>query len=134
MLDAQSALIYIMVMSSAADREMTDSELLTIGDIVRHLPAFQGFDSEKLPKVAADCADRLGAEDGLETLLADVREALPVPLRETAYALACDIVAADGTASQEELRMLEMIRHRFDISRLSAAAIEHGAGARHARL
>lgn len=133
MLDAQSALIYIMVMSSAADREMTDSELLTIGDIVRHLPAFQGFDSEQLPKVAAACADRLAADDGLETLMADVKAALPAPLRETAYALACDIVAADGAANQEELRMLELIRHRFDISRLSAAAIEYGARARHAQ-
>ena len=42
-----------------------------------------------------------------------------------------DVVAADGDASQEELRMLEMIRHRLDVDRLSAAAIERGARARH---
>ena len=131
MLDAQAALIYIMVMASAADREMTDSELMTIGDIVRHLPVFREFDAEQLPSTAASCAERLNADDGLEGLLDDVREALPPRLRETAYALACDIVAADGTATQEELRMLELIRHRLDISRLSAAAIEHGARVRH---
>ncbi|MGF1627357.1 MAG: tellurite resistance TerB family protein [Alphaproteobacteria bacterium] len=131
MLDAQAALVYIMVMASAADREMTDSELMTIGDIVRHLPAFRDFDAEQLPSTAAACAERLNADDGLDAMLDDVREALPARLRETAYALACDIVAADGTASQEELRMLEMIRHRLDIPRLSAAAIEHGARVRH---
>jgi tellurite resistance protein len=134
MLDAHSALIYIMVMSSAADREMTDSELMTIGDIVRHLPAFRDYDPEKLPATAAACAERLNADDGLEAVLEDVKEALPPRLRETAYALACDIVAADGSASQEELRMLEIIRHRLDISRLSAAAIEHGTRARHQRV
>ena len=131
MLDAHAALIYIMVMSSAADREMTDSELMTIGDIVRHLPAFRGFDPEELPRTATASAEQLNAEDGLDTILDSVKEALPARLRETAYALACDIVAADGMASQEELRMLEMIRHRLDVSRLSAAAIEHGARVRH---
>jgi tellurite resistance protein len=50
---------------------------------------------------------------------------------ETAYAVACDIVAADGEANQEELRMLEMIRFRLDVDRLTAAAIERGARARH---
>ena len=40
-------------------------------------------------------------------------------------------VAADGDASQEELRMLEMIRFRLDVDRLTAAAIERGARARH---
>lgn len=131
MLDAHEALIYIMVISSAADRDMTDSELLTIGDIVRQLPVFRGYDPERLPATAAACAGRLGAEDGLEGMLDDIKAALPSRLRETAYAVSCDIVAADGTASQEELRLLEMIRHQLDISRLSAAAIEHGARARH---
>ncbi|MEZ5667814.1 MAG: tellurite resistance TerB family protein [Alphaproteobacteria bacterium] len=131
MLDAHAALIYTMVLCSAADREMSDSELIAIGDIVRHLPMFRDYDDEQLPKTAAACADRLSAEDGLDALLDDIKEALPARLRETAYALACDVVAADGQASQEELRMLELIRHHLEISRLSAAAIEHGARARH---
>jgi hypothetical protein len=54
-------------------------------------------------------------------------------MRETAYALACDIVAADGNASQEELRVLELLRHRMEMERLVAAAIERGARARFAR-
>lgn len=132
MLDAHAALIYTMVLCSAADREMSDEEMRSIGDIVQHLPMFQNYDVDQLPATAAACAERLTAEDGLDSLLDDVKQALPAPLRETAYALACDIVAADGLASQEELRMLEMIRHRLDVTRLSAAAIEHGAKVRHA--
>ena len=68
------------------------------------------------------------------TLLRLVHEALPDKLHETAYAIACDIVAADLSASQEELRLLEMLRHRLDVDRLAAAAIERGARARHMTL
>ena len=39
--------------------------------------------------------------------------------------------AADGLATQEELRLLELLRHRLDVGRLEAAAIERGARARH---
>jgi len=35
-----TALIYAMVLVSAADAEMTDSELRTIGEVVTHFPVF----------------------------------------------------------------------------------------------
>ena len=70
-------------------------------------------------------------DDGLDTLFAMVRDALPDRLWETAYALACDVAAADGSIRQGELRLLEEIRHELSIDRLHAAAIERGARARH---
>ena len=63
-----------------------------------------------------------------------IRDALPDRLWETAYALACDVAAADGTIRQAELRLLEEIRHELKIDRLHAAAIEWGARARHLTL
>ena len=133
MIDHQAALIYAMVMASAADSDMTDAELSHIGEMVSHLPIFSGFDTERLPEIAADCADLLADEDGLDKAFAAMRDALPERLRETAYALACDVVAADGQAAQEELRLLELMRYALDIERLSAAAIERGAAARYAK-
>jgi tellurite resistance protein len=44
--------------------------------------------------------------------------------------VACDVAAADGEASQEELRVLELMRDRLNIDRLIAAGIERGARAR----
>ncbi|MHA1113817.1 MAG: tellurite resistance TerB family protein [Alphaproteobacteria bacterium] len=132
MINHHTALIYTMVLVSAADEEMTDAELRTIGEIVNYLPVFADFDGETLVQTAEDCAKLLGAEDGLDRAFDQIESALPEKLRETAYALACDVAAADGAASQETLRLLEMIRHRLDIDRLSAAAIERGARARHA--
>jgi tellurite resistance protein len=134
MLDPPGALIYTMVIVSAADREMSDSELAIIGDIVGHLPAFRGFDRQKLPGVLEACTRLLNRENGLEEAFAAIKKALPANLRETAYALACDVAAADGEASQEELRILEMMRHRLSIDRLIAAGIERGARARFQRL
>jgi tellurite resistance protein len=134
MLDPHGALIYTMVIVSAADRNMTDAELQIIGDIVGHLPAFSDFDRQKLPGLLQRCTQLLNREDGLEEAFAAIKKALPANLRETAYAIACDVAAADGEASQEELRVLEMMRHRLAIDRLIAAGIERGARARFQRL
>ena len=47
------------------------------------------------------------------------REARPLPLPSHPRPL-LDVVAADGAANQEELRLLEMFRHRVGIGRLPA--------------
>lgn len=130
----QTALIYLMVTTSAADADMTDRELMTMGDVVRMLPVFRDFDAESLVSIAKECAPLLNKEDGLDEVLDIVADSLPERLYETAYAICCDIVAADGSADQEELRILEMLRHRLGVDRLAAAAIERGARARHTTL
>ena len=134
MTDHHSALIHSMVLASAADREMTDTELRRIGQIVDRLPVFEDFDTDTLAARAAECAELLNAEDGLEAVLEAIRGALPKKLHETAYAVACEIVVADGKVAQEELRLLEMLAESLPIDRLAAAAIERGARARHMTL
>ena len=131
MAEHHEGLIYAMVLASAADREMTDSEMQSMGDMVRTLPVFQEFSDEDIPAVARACAELLNDDDGLEKAIEFIHTKLPVRLYETAYAISCDVIAADGTASQEELRLLEIIRHSLDIDRLVAAGIERGARARH---
>lgn len=130
MISHHAALIYVMVMVSAADRNMTDAELKTIGEIVNFLPIFRDYDPQILPKSTAACAELLDSDDGLDRALDVIKAALPPRLRETAYALACDVAASDGDPHQEVLRLLEMLRHRLNVDRLAAAAIERGARAR----
>jgi tellurite resistance protein len=134
MIDHHEALIYTMVLISAADQNMTDAELHTIGELVNHLPVFRDFDRGKLVSVAQDCAAVLDDEDGLNKAIELIKSSLPAKLRETAYALACDVAAAGGRVSQEELRLLEMFRHRLEVDRLTAAAIERGVRARYMML
>ncbi|WP_419904005.1 tellurite resistance TerB family protein [Kiloniella sp.] len=131
MTDYRSALVYLMVLTSAADSDMTDSELQTIGEIVKFLPVFNGYNPEDLPLDSRKCADLLNQEEGFQKVLDQVVAALPEKLRETAYSLALEVVAADGIASQEELRLLEILRHTLEVERLAAAALERGARARY---
>ena len=125
------ALIYVMVLMSAADNDMNDKELFTIGEIVKTLPVFGGLDIEKLPDTAEACADLLSKDNGLESVLKFIAEKLPARLHETAYALACDIAAVEGRLRSEEIKLLEFLRHRLEIGRLPAAAIERGSKARY---
>ena len=131
-LSPQRALIYIMVVMAAADREMTDRELKRVGDQVRNLPVFAEFDEGELVPSAEECAAQLGREGGLDRFLDIVVGSLPASLAETGYALACEIAAADLKVEQEELRLLRILRDRLGIDRLAAAAIERAVKARHA--
>lgn len=130
MLDPHGALVYTMVIVIGAESRISATERNIIGDIVGHLPVFRGFDRGTLGEHLNDCAELLAREDGLEATLATIKSALPVRLRETAYAIACDLVASDGAATQDELQILELIREQLEIDRLIAAAIERGARAR----
>ncbi|MEI2806641.1 tellurite resistance TerB family protein [Albidovulum sp.] len=130
----QDALVAIMVTVSISDETIRTSELVAIERQVNHLPIFADYEMEAVREVTQTVYRLMEEEDGLDTLFAMVREALPDRLWETAYALACDVAAADGTLGQTELRLLEEIRHELNIDRLHAAAIERGARARHLTL
>src|ERR1700693_929512 len=130
MLDPHGALICTMVMISAADRDITNAELAIIADIGGPLRVFLSFRRDGLQAVLNECTKLLSRDNGLDEAFAAIKKALPKKLRETAYAVACDVAAADGEASQEELRVLELMRDRLDIDRLIAAGIERGARAR----
>ena len=133
-LSPQDCLIAIMIATSASDEEMRTSELLSINGMVNYLPVFAGYDVDRIQVIANTVFDLFEDEDGLSALFGLLRENLPPELNETAYALACDVVAADGAASGEELRLLEEVRHELSLDRLHAAAIERGARARHMTL
>ena len=133
-LTAQDALVALMIAVSAADGNIRTSELVKISNAINNLPVFAGYDVERVPQMSQVVFELLEPEDGLEALFGLIRDALPARLFETAYALSCDVAAADGRIMGAEARMLEEIREELDIDRLYAAAIERGARARHMTL
>jgi tellurite resistance protein len=130
-LDIPSALIYLMVILAAADGDMTDAELHTIGENVRYLPVFKPFDVHQLPAVCQACAAALNAPGGVEKTLLAIAKSIPDKLRETAYALGVEIAVADNVPAPASLKVLEQVREILLIEGLSAAAIHHAARARH---
>ncbi len=133
-LTAEDSLIALMISVSAADENIRTAELVQITNIVNNLPIFANYDTDKLPVVSRTVFDLLEQEDGLDALFGLIRDALPERLFETAYAISCDVAAADGKITGPEARMLEEIREELNIDRLHAAAIERGARARHMTL
>lgn len=131
---AQDALVALMFATSASDENIRTAELVKMSNAINNLPIFAGYDAERLPRMSQMVFDLLEQVDGLEALFGLIRDALPEQLYETAYALSCDVAAADGLIAGQEARMLEEIRDELELDRLHAAAIERGARARHMTL
>ena len=128
------ALIYVMIMASAVDRVMSDIEMEAIGSIVRRLPAFEGFDKKRLLQVAKHCAEALARPDGFDATLGMIEKTLPKDLHLTAYAFAVEIAAVDKTVNLEEVRLLEILAEKLDLTDLETAAIKQSAEARYRAL
>ena len=126
-----AALVYVMVVVSAADGAMSDNELKAIGDLTRTLPVFKGFDRDRLVALAQDCSAILQEDDGLAAVLGLVKDALPEHLCETAYWLALEVALSDTKVKLEEVRIIEALRRALGLDRLVAAALERGARARY---
>jgi tellurite resistance protein len=125
------ALVAVMVAVSASDSTMRTSELVAIQRMVDHAPVFADYDDERIRAVSQTVMSLFEEEDGLDALFGLIRDALPEKLYETAYALACDVGAADGRLYDGEIALLAEIRHQLNIPRLHAAAIELSAQVRH---
>jgi len=130
-LSPEDALVAVMVAVSVADETIRTAELVKIEQIVNHLPVFGSYDASRMQGVTNTVIELFEEEDGLDALFGLVQAGLPDKLYETAYAMACDVAAADGSLAQPELRFLEELRYALEIDRLHAAAIERGARARH---
>lgn len=124
------ALIYVMVTVAAVDRTMADLEFVRIGEMVSTLPVFDDFDREQLVPIASACGEVLGEKDGLNQVFNAVRAALPPALRETAYAVALEVAAADLDVPDVETRLLELLANALELDRLTTVAIERGIRAR----
>ena len=133
-LDPQEALVCTMVLVAAADGRMSDREIGVMAALVQTLPAFQDYSSERLEVATEAAVSLLEEDDGLVHAGTLIRDALEPRLRETAYALACEVVAAEAEATQPVLRMLEFVLTELRLDPLVAAAVERGTRARYRRV
>lgn len=130
-ISSHDALIFTMVMASAVDAQMNETELGRIGQLIDALPVFAGFDKANLIVSSQRCAEILAGPEGLDVTLETIRDALPARLYDTAYALAVEITAVDRKVRPEEIRLLQLLRDRLELDKLTCAAIERSAIARY---
>ena len=127
-------LIYLMVVCSASDRDMSDPELGRIGQLVRSWPIFEDFDADRLIDVARDCQSIVQGQDGLDEVLAIARAVIPTRFHDTAYAAAFEVAAADLEMRMEEARVLQRVAEALDLDAETINAIEVSGKARHRTL
>lgn len=130
-LDAQEALVCTMVLIAAADGGMSDREIGVMASIVQTMPVFHNFSSEQLTIATDATVALLREEDGLNHAARLIRDALEPRLRETAYALSCEVAAAARRGKTASLDMLDFVKDELDLDPLVAAAIERAVRARH---
>jgi tellurite resistance protein len=133
-LDAPEAMVLTMVLVAAADGGMSDREIGVMSGQVQTLPAFHDFTSEQLETATEAAVKLLDEDDGLQHAARLMRGALEPRLRETAYVLACEVVAASQVQRQRTLEMLDFVRSELHLDPLVAAAIERGVRARYQRV
>jgi tellurite resistance protein len=133
-LTPQEALIFAMITISAVDRQISDEELRRIGSIVAELPPFEGYNRDWLVNEAQECGRQLAKPDGLKRVLELIKDTLPRRLYETAYVLAAEVAASDLNVRPEEIRCLELLAEKLELDKLTCAALERAARARHQRV
>ncbi len=126
-INAPEALVLTMVLVSAADGGITDREIGIMSGLVQTLPAFQDFTTER-------AAELLNDDDGLAHAGRLLRAALNPKLRETAYALACEVVAGGEGSRRQSIEMLDFVRGELGLDQLITAGIERGVRARYQRV
>jgi tellurite resistance protein len=133
-ISTEQALIYVMVTMSGVEGRINATELKEIGRVVKSLPIFKNFDTARLTTVAQECGEMLQEPEGLMAVLGLARDQLSPKLRETAYALAAEVAAADLAVGKEELRFLAILRDIFGLDKLVTAALERSVIARYQTL
>jgi len=128
------ALIYLMVVTSASDRDMNEAELEHIGDSVRTWPIFLDYDPADLLEAARDCQKLLQEEGGLEKIYQIVLETVPLHMHDTAYAIAVEVAVVDREMRLEERRVLQRLRSWLAVDDETALAIALSAKARYRTL
>jgi hypothetical protein len=125
------ALLKIMLIMSTADGQRPDKELNIIADLASNLPVFKSVTADDLILAIRATTILLEESDSIDALIEEAAVSLPKPLRETAYALAVEVAAVDLLATEEELRLLELLRDTLNIDMLLAAAVEASARVRY---
>jgi len=98
----------------AADGVLTEEEQLGLVTTMSRMKLYQGMSQRQIGAVFEKLI-KVARSDGVEVLLQRSAEALPPELRETAFAVAADLVMADGHIASAERQFLEKIQKSLGI-------------------
>lgn len=112
-LEPDKALMAIAILAVMADGELSEAEKPTFN---ANCTRIFGTKSAENFQIIEKEVWKLVGQYNYATVFASAKQALTPPLRETAFAIAAELVLADGIFKQEERRFLVDLWNALDIS------------------
>ena len=113
-LTVTEAFTAVLTTAMAADGYATEEELRLMRDDLFSMQLFKALDEEERLHML-DRVLKLVQTPGPEVLLTSAQALLSPELRETAFAMAADIVTSDGSIAVEETAYLEQLQTALEI-------------------
>lgn len=105
----------IALCAVAADGVITEEEAAGLGTSLSRMNLYSGMSNRDVNKIFEKLLKVLRAQ-GAENLMSLSAAAVTKDLRPTAFAVATDLLMADGTVDAKEKRYLEQIQKSLDVS------------------
>lgn len=118
----QEAYAAITLLAIASDGYLANEELDAITSHLSRMHLFHHFRPDTMQRMYAKLFDIM-RKDGADVLLESAKETLPIELRESAFAMCCDLTLADGVMAKDEQTFLQELHQVLDISSETADRI-----------
>ncbi|MEA5463087.1 tellurite resistance TerB family protein [Leptothoe sp. PORK10 BA2] len=108
------ALAAICLVAIAADGYLSDQEGLEMDMLLSRMRLFKSYSNEMINRMKDSLLQQL-QQHGPSRLVESANTALPIELKPTAFALATDLVLADGNVTPQEQAFLDDLYRILDI-------------------
>ena len=114
-LNAAESFAAVALAAVASDGYLSDEEAQSIPIILSRMKLFQTYSDDMMRKLFDKLLSKL-KRDGVSALFHAAKDALPESLRHTAFAVATDLVLADGVVTDEEKVFLDELYRALEVS------------------
>ena len=123
-LSPAEAFASITLVAIAADGYLADQEGEDMSLLLSRMNLFNDYRGEALNRMLDSLLDRL-KQEGPGQLVARAKVCLPPDLRETAFAIATDLILSDRTVTQQEQAFLDDLYRILELPEQLALQIVH---------
>lgn len=114
-LNPAEAFAAIALAATASDGNLSDQQARGISSVLSRIKLFRSYSNHEMDRMFDKLLDTLRWQ-GIDALFNSAKESLPYDLREAAFAVATDLVLADGILTQEEQDFLNDLFQALGIS------------------
>ena len=113
-LNAQEAFTGVLFAAVAADGVINQEEMISVIAVINRMKLYKGS-NEKQMKAILEKVTNILKKQGPSPIIAAAKETLTPEMKETAFAVAADLVLADGTVEEAEKKLLEELQQALEI-------------------